>query len=119
MDIGLPGISGVETTALLKQEIPDLLVIMMTVYRDNDLLFDSLKAGACGFLLKRSSPAEVRHAIADVCQGGAPMSPEIARRVVSAFHRPPGSVVNVTKLSSRETEILDWLSHGAGLTLLG
>ncbi len=112
MDIGLPGISGIETTARLKKEIPDLLVIMMTVYRDHDEIFKSLKAGACGYLLKRSSPAEVRRAIAEVSEGGAPMSAEIARRVVEMFHHPTTSTGEEENLSKRETEILEWLAQG-------
>jgi DNA-binding NarL/FixJ family response regulator len=116
MDIHLPGISGIETTAQLKQEIPELLVIMVTVYRDHDKIFDALKAGACGYLLKRSSPAEVRQAIVDVCEGGAPMSAEIARRVVEAFYQPrkPAETPaqEAVQLSKRETEILELLTQG-------
>jgi DNA-binding NarL/FixJ family response regulator len=115
MDINLPGISGIEATARLKAELPELLVIMVTVYRDHDKIFDALKAGACGYLLKRSSPAEVRQAILDVRQGGAPMSAEIARRVVEAFHkpaRPSAAAQDVVNLSRRETEILDLLTQG-------
>jgi DNA-binding NarL/FixJ family response regulator len=115
MDIHLPGISGIETTARLKAQLPKLLVIMLTVYRDHDKIFDALKAGACGYLLKRTSPAEVRRAILDVLEGGAPMSAEIARRVVEAFHRPlqpsTGSS-EAAHLSKREKEILDLLSQG-------
>jgi len=117
MDIHLPGISGIETTARLKAEIPDLLVIMVTVYRDHDKIFDALKAGACGYLLKRSSPAELRQAILEVREGGAPMSAEIARRVVEAFHKPQprpisGAGTDPVHLSKRETEILDLLTTG-------
>ena len=112
MDIGLPGISGIETTARLKLAMPDLLVIMMTVYQDHDQIFESLKAGACGYLLKRSSPAAVRRAIAEVSEGGAPMSAEIARRVVEMFHHPVASTDQPASLSRRETEILDWLAQG-------
>ena len=116
MDINLPGISGIEATARLKREIPGLLVIMVTVYRDHEQIFDALKAGACGYLLKRSAPAEVRRAIAEVREGGAPMSAEIARRVVEAFHQktPPATVSagEALHLSKRETEILDLLAQG-------
>ncbi|HSJ03653.1 MAG: response regulator, partial [Verrucomicrobium sp.] len=117
MDIHLPGITGIETTARLKREMPELLVIMVTVYRDHDKIFDALKAGACGYLLKRSSPAEVRRAIQDVREGGAPMSAEIARRVVEAFHKPPqtrseSASGESVHLSKRETEILELLAQG-------
>lgn len=114
MDINLPGMSGIEATARLKQFLPDIKVVMVTVYRDHDKIFSALKAGACGYLLKRSDPAEVRQAIHDVRSGGAPMSPEIARRVVEAFHQPakPDHRSDEIKLSKRETEILEHLCEG-------
>jgi DNA-binding NarL/FixJ family response regulator len=112
MDIHLPGISGIEATARLKADLPDLLVVMVTVYTDHDKIFDALKAGACGYLLKCSTPEEVRQAIVDVRKGGAPMSPEIARRVVEAFHRPLPKESESVKLSPRERELLDLLSEG-------
>jgi DNA-binding NarL/FixJ family response regulator len=115
MDINLPGMSGIEATARLKQHLPDVKVVMVTVYRDHDKIFAALKAGACGYLLKRSNPAEVREAIHDVRTGGAPMSPEIARRVVEAFHQPvkaEPSLLEEVKLSKRETEILELLCEG-------
>ncbi|MEK7950381.1 response regulator transcription factor [Luteolibacter soli] len=115
MDINLPGMSGIEATARLKQHLPDVKVVMVTVYRDHDKIFAALKAGACGYLLKRSNPAEVREAILDVRTGGAPMSPEIARRVVEAFHQPvkaEPSLLDEVKLSKRETEILELLCEG-------
>ena len=115
MDINLPGMSGIEATARLKQYLPDIKVVMVTVYRDHDKIFAALKAGACGYLLKRSNPSEVREAIHDVRSGGAPMSPEIARRVVEAFHQPVKtgpSPLDDVKLSKRETEILERLCEG-------
>ena len=119
MDIHLPGINGIETTARLKAELPELLVIMVTVYADHDKIFDALKAGACGYLLKCSTPEEVRQAIVDVRKGGAPMSPEIARRVVETFHRPvaPDNEEKdsaASKLSPREAQLLDLLAQGLG-----
>ncbi len=113
MDINLPGMSGIQATARLKQHLPDIQVIMVTVYRDHDQIFAALKAGASGYLLKRSTPEEVRQAIRDVRSGGAPMSAEIARRVVEAFHQPVKSpAADVVKLSKRETEILQLLTMG-------
>ncbi len=113
MDINLPGMSGIQATARLKQHLPDIQVIMVTVYRDHDQIFAALKAGASGYLLKRSTPEEVRQAIRDVRSGGAPMSAEIARRVVEAFHQPVKSpAADVVKLSKRETEILELLTMG-------
>jgi DNA-binding NarL/FixJ family response regulator len=115
MDINLPGMSGIDATARLRQHLPEIKVVMVTVYRDHDKIFAALKAGACGYLLKRSTPAELREAIHDVRSGGAPMSPEIARRVVEAFHQPVKagpSPLDDVKLSKRETEILERLCEG-------
>jgi len=115
MDINLPGMSGIDATARLKQFLPEIKVVMVTVYRDHDKIFAALKAGACGYLLKRSNPAEIRQAIHDVRTGGAPMSPEIARRVVEAFHQSPRTepgLLEDVKLSKRETEILELLCEG-------
>ncbi len=113
MDINLPGMSGIEATARIKHHLPELQVIMVTVYRDHDQIFAALKAGASGYLLKRSTPEEVRQAIRDVRSGGAPMSAEIARRVVEAFHQPvKASTTEDVKLSKRETEILEHLTKG-------
>lgn len=116
MDINLPGMSGIEATARIKHHLPDMQVIMVTVYRDHDQIFAALKAGASGYLVKRSTPEEVRQAIRDVRSGGAPMSAEIARRVVEAFHQPlktaSPSAGDDVKLSKRETEILELLTKG-------
>jgi len=115
MDINLPGMSGIEATARIKQHLPEIQVIMVTVYRDRDQIFAALKSGASGYLLKRSTPEEVRQAIRDVRSGGAPMSAEIARRVVEAFHQPVKSAApgaEDVKLSKRETEILEHLTKG-------
>jgi len=114
MDINLPGMSGIEATARVKQHLPEIQVIMVTVYRDHDKIFAALKAGASGYLLKRSTPADVRDAIRDVRSGGAPMSAEIARRVVEAFHQPvkTSPATDEVKLSKRETEILELLCEG-------
>ncbi len=113
MDINLPGMSGIEATARLKQQMPALLVIMITVYRDHGKIFQALKAGACGYLLKRATPDEIRAAIKEVLAGGAPMSAEIARLVVEAFHSPTAvSSDDAPPLTKRETEILEWLCRG-------
>jgi DNA-binding NarL/FixJ family response regulator len=113
MDINLPGISGIEATSLVKRALPEIQVIMVTVYRDHLQIFSALKAGASGYLLKRSSPDEVRQAVRDVITGGAPMSAEIARRVVEAFHQPAAAGAgDEAKLSKREIEILELLTEG-------
>jgi DNA-binding NarL/FixJ family response regulator len=114
MDINLPGMDGIEVTAKLKAQLPDLLVIMVTIYRDSDKIFEALKAGACGYLLKRSSPEDLKRAILDVLHGGAPMNAEIARRVVEAFHKPTSETKGDSNLglSKREFEILELLATG-------
>ena len=112
MDIHLPGESGVACTARLKEELPTVQVIMLTVYRNQELIFQALQAGACGYLLKRSSPTELLKAIAEVRTGGAPMTGEIARMVVEAFQRKPASVATTDELTTRESEILALLSEG-------
>lgn len=91
VDIGLPGMSGVEGIKLLKERFPKLLLVMNTVYDDDERIFDALCAGASGYLLKKMPPARLLESIRDVAAGGAPMSPEVARRVVELFRdiRPP------------------------------
>jgi DNA-binding NarL/FixJ family response regulator len=101
MDINLPGASGIECTARLKQKLPGLLVIMLTVYEDTVNIFSALKAGACGYLLKSASPPEILEALAEVRQGGAPMTSEIARKIVMAFQTPAPDRADLATLSSR------------------
>ncbi len=113
MDISLPGMSGIEATALVKTRHPEIEVIMLTVYDDNDKIFDALKAGASGYLLKQASPDDLGRAIVDVRAGGAPMTAEIARLVVQAFHRAPSSKTGEAfNLSKRETEIVELVAKG-------
>ena len=112
MDVHLPGESGIACTARLKEELPGVQVIMLTVYRNQELIFQALQAGACGYLLKRSSPDELLKAIAEVRSGGAPMTSEIARMVVEAFQKKPAGVTAADGLTNRESEILALLSEG-------
>ncbi len=112
MDINLPGMSGIEATARIKAHLPDIQIVMVTVYGDHDKIFAALKAGASGYLLKRSTPAEVREAIQDVLGGGAPMSAAIARRIVEAFHQPAPDSETAEALSPRESEVLELLADG-------
>ncbi|MEY2428630.1 MAG: hypothetical protein QOJ40_1515 [Verrucomicrobiota bacterium] len=111
MDIHLPGESGIACTARLKAELPAVQVIMLTVYRNQELIFQALQAGACGYLLKRSSPDELLKAVAEVRSGGAPMTSEIARMVVEAFQKKPAAITT-DGLTQRESEILELLSEG-------
>jgi DNA-binding NarL/FixJ family response regulator len=91
VDIGLPGMNGIEGVRLLKQRHVSLTVLMLTVYEDDERIFDALCAGACGYLVKKTPPSRLLESIREAMDGGAPMSPEIARRVVSLFReiRPP------------------------------
>jgi DNA-binding NarL/FixJ family response regulator len=111
MDINLPDESGIACTARLTGKMPELQVIMVTVYADTDLILQALKAGACGYILKRFRPEEIIQAIAEVRAGGAPMTPEIARMLVRSF-RAPSAVPNADGLTAREAEILEFLAEG-------
>ena len=112
MDIQLPNISGIECTARLKQQMPSLQIIMVTVYEDTERIFRALRAGACGYLLKRCSPEELVAAVREVRQGGAPMSREIARKVIASFQEPVTAAAEVEDLSPRERDILELLADG-------
>ena len=110
MDIHLPDESGIVCTARLTGKMPGLKVIMVTIYKDVDLIFQALKAGACGYILKRFRPEEIIQAIAEVRAGGAPMTNEISRMVVQSFRAP--SVAPEAGLTSRESELLELLAQG-------
>ena len=115
MDIQLPNQSGIECTARLKQLLPEVRIIMVTVYGDPDLIFKALRAGACGYLLKRCTPEELIAAVREVQQGGAPMSREIARKVITHFQespQPANAAPEMEDLSPREREILELLTQG-------
>ena len=114
MDIHLPGESGIACTARLREKMPDLQVIMLTVYKDIKMIFQALKAGACGYVLKRSDDQEILDAIAEVRAGGAPMTSEIARMVVRSFMEPPSAPdpAGTDQLSARELEILALVAEG-------
>jgi len=112
MDIHLPGESGIVCTARLREKLPHLQVIMLTVYKDIKMIFQALKAGACGYVLKRSDEKEILAAIAEVRAGGAPMTSEIARMVVRSFMEAPADHADTEQLSAREMEILAALAEG-------
>lgn len=112
MDINLPGISGVECTRQLKALLPDVQVVMLTVYDDSDRIFQALQMGAGGYLLKRASADEILEAIQDVHRGGAPMSAYIARKVVQSFQRQTPSTRPDEVLSKRESEVLGYVARG-------
>ncbi|MFD0894297.1 response regulator transcription factor [Luteolibacter ambystomatis] len=113
MDIHLPNLSGIECTARLREMLPDLRVLMLTMYEDDDKIFEAFKAGASGYLLKRSSPLEIQGAIEEVLRGGAPMTSAIALKVVESFRRTPKKNPGDPELSRREKEILQCLAKGS------
>lgn len=112
MDIQLPNLSGIECAAKLKLLVPALQIIIITKYSDTEKVFKALRAGAAGYLLKRSAPEEVLQAIREVQRGGAPMTSEIARKVVEAFKEAPASDGAEDALTRREQEILELLCRG-------
>jgi DNA-binding NarL/FixJ family response regulator len=112
MDINLPGMSGIECVARLKEKAPKTQVLMLTTYEEGDLIFESLRAGANGYLLKNMPPGELLHAVEQVHAGGSPMSMHIARKVVSHFQRIKQPSSEMEKLTKREQEILALLAKG-------
>jgi len=112
MDINMPGMSGIECVERLKTEYPDLRILMLTNYSDDDRIFESLRAGAVGYLLKNSSTAKLSEAINEAHHGGAPMSGEIAQKVIAYFHNQKKTTKYTATLSEREQEVLNALSDG-------
>jgi DNA-binding NarL/FixJ family response regulator len=112
MDINLPRMSGIECVRKLKSILPSTHVLMLTVYEDSDKIFDSLLAGASGYLLKRTPQSEILDAIRDVSSGNSPMTGHIARKVVQYFNQRGNAQQEIEKLSRREREVLDRLAQG-------
>ena len=112
MDINLPKMNGIECVKKVKALVPSVQVLMLTVYEDSDKIFDSLLAGASGYLLKRTPQAEIMSAIADVHRGNSPMSGHIARKVVQYFNQRGHADKEIEKLSKREREVLEHLAQG-------
>ena len=112
VDIGLPGMSGIEGMRLLRERFPRLQVLMLTIYGDDQRIFEAMCAGACGYLLKKTPPERLLESVREVAAGGAPMSPEIARRVVELFRRfrPPAQAP--CNLSPQEMRLLKLLGEG-------
>jgi DNA-binding NarL/FixJ family response regulator len=112
VDIGLPGMSGIEGIRRLREQHPKLLVMMLTVYGDDERIFEAICAGACGYLLKKTPPARLLESLREVVTGGAPMSPEVARRVVQLFQKfhPPESADH--HLTPTEMRLLKLLAEG-------
>ncbi|HEY1490791.1 MAG TPA: response regulator transcription factor [Verrucomicrobiae bacterium] len=112
MDINLPDRSGIECTARIKELLPSAQVVMITVYGDTEKVFNSLRAGASGYILKRATPERILQAVREVHAGGVPMSSEIARKVLGVFRNPAPVPEENQNLSRREQEVLELLSQG-------
>lgn len=112
MDINLPDMKGYDCVRQLKAAHPNVQFLMLTVYEDSDSLFNSLRAGASGYLLKRTASERLLEAIQDVHEGGAPMSPQLARRVVQFFSKPAAEASSLARLTSAERDFLDQLAKG-------
>jgi DNA-binding NarL/FixJ family response regulator len=113
MDIEMPGLNGIEAVALIKESHPAIKVLMQTIFDDDDKIFQSICAGAEGYILKHTPPAEIMNAIKDIYEGGSPMTPSVANRVLKMVKHRPESKDNVSfELSAREKEILACLVKG-------
>jgi DNA-binding NarL/FixJ family response regulator len=119
MDIQMPGINGIEGVKIIKENFPEIRIIMQTVVEDDDKIFASICSGASGYLLKNTTPARLLQAIAEVYEGGAPMTPAIAQKVLDKFRRQsPASSEELNTLSVREKEILECLVEGMSYKMI-
>jgi DNA-binding NarL/FixJ family response regulator len=112
MDIDMPGLNGIEATALIKSHFPDVNVLILTSYDDSEKIFDAIQSGATGYILKKTTPAKIMDAITEISQGGAPMNAGIARKVLAFFSEKKNITENGYDLSSREIDVLSCLVRG-------
>lgn len=118
MDIQLPGMSGIEGIGLIKKEYPDIDIIMLTVYHDSHKIFKALRAGASGYLLKHTSLPEIKESILNLIDGGAPMSPQIARQVINHFQENAPKKNKDSDLTPREHDIVNGLVDGLSYKMI-
>jgi DNA-binding NarL/FixJ family response regulator len=118
MDIQLPGMSGIDGIGIIKKEYPEIEIIMLTIYHDSHKIFDSLMAGASGYLLKHTSLPEIRESIENLIAGGAPMSPQIARKVIQHFNESKKEAKPESDLTAREQDIVNGLVDGLSYKLI-
>jgi len=119
MDIQMPGINGIVGVKIIKENFPEIRIIMQTVVEDDDKIFASICSGASGYLLKNTTPARILQAIVEVYEGGAPMTPAIAQKVLDKFRRQsPASLEELNTLSAREKEILECLVEGMSYKMI-
>ncbi|MFZ0455505.1 MAG: response regulator transcription factor [Ignavibacteriaceae bacterium] len=120
MDIGLPGMNGIEAIRKARRINPDLNFLMLTIYEDSEMVFQALCAGACGYLVKKTPPSRLLEAIKDIYDGGSPMSSQIARQVITEFQKEKNLTDgNEYSLSNREKEVLNHLSNGKSYHEIG
>ncbi len=118
MDIQLPGMSGIEGIEIIKKDYPDIEILMLTIYHDSHKIFDSLVAGASGYLLKHTSLPEIKESVENLMEGGAPMSPQIARKVIEHFNKPIKEKKNDSSLTAREQDIVNGLVDGLSYKMI-
>jgi len=118
MDIQLPGMSGIEGIGIIKEKYPEIEIIMLTIYHDSHKIFNSLVAGASGYLLKHTSLPEIKESIENLAEGGAPMSPQIARKVIQHFNDPTKKKKTESDLTPREQDIVNGLVDGLSYKLI-
>ena len=119
MDIGLPGISGIEAVIILKEKFPDLKILIQTIFDDNDKIFQAILAGASGYILKNTSPTRILQCVVETYNGGAPISPSVATKVLTMVQSPANKVKNHSfNLSEREKEVLQYLVRGMSYKLI-
>jgi DNA-binding NarL/FixJ family response regulator len=118
MDINLPGMSGIDCVGQLKQRLPGVNIMMLTIYENSDRIFEALAAGANGFLVKNTPPEKLLEAIHDVAGGGGPMSSHIARKVIQAFQSAPNKPAPIEHITPRERQILELLSRGLSYKMM-
>jgi DNA-binding NarL/FixJ family response regulator len=112
IDIGLPGMSGIEGVRILRERHPSIAPVLLTVFKDDERIFQALCAGACGYLLKKTSPARLLEAVREIAEGGAAMSPEVAARVVELFRKSQAPAQPASGLSPQEMRLLRLLMEG-------
>ncbi len=118
MDIGLPGISGIEGVQYIREHFPSVAILMCTVYEDEEKIFDAICAGAVGYLLKKTTPEELIKAIRDAFEGGSPMTPAVARKIITSFQQPLPAEMQ-SELTRGEIEVLNLLAVGKSYAAIG
>ncbi len=118
LDINMPGTNGIEAIAQIKEVKPDINIVMYTQFEDEEKLFSSLCAGADGYILKKTSPYKLVEAIDEVCSGGSPLSPSIAKKILHSFREPKKTVDNHFHLTPREIDLLQLLVKGYSVKLI-